>query len=124
MAFEFKHPSKYKKTNINIDKAIAYPERGLDKQGIMKLASESGAEEFELDLTTGLLKEFEKWKEENSGTFRDFLSTKRQKLGAGGDVESLADLYDAFEKGIDVMPGEDITDYIKRIKAAEKKASS
>ena len=124
MAFEFKHPSKYKKTNINIDKAIAYPERGLDKQGIMKLASESGAEEFELDLTTGLLKEFEKWKEENSGSFRDFLSTKRQKLGAGGDVESLADLYDAYEKGIDVMPGEDVSSYIKRIRAAEKKASS
>ena len=124
MSFEFKHPTKYKKSNINIDKAIAYPERELDKKGIMKLASETGAEEFELDLTTGLLEEFEKWKEENSGTFRDFLSTKRQKLGAGGDVESLADLYDAYEKGIDVMPGEDVSSYIKRIRAAEKKASS
>ena len=30
MAFEFKHPSKYKKSNINIDKAIIYPERELD----------------------------------------------------------------------------------------------
>mgnify|MGYP003111150639 CR=1 FL=1 len=124
MSFEFKHPTKYKKSNINIDKAIAYPERELDKKGIMKLASETGAEEFELDLTTGLLEEFEKWKEENSGSFRDFLSTKRQKLGAGGDVESLADLYDAYEKGIDVMPGEDVSSYIKRIRAAEKKASS
>ena len=36
MAFEFKHPSKYKKSNINIDKAIIYPERELDKKGEMK----------------------------------------------------------------------------------------
>ena len=76
MSFEFKHPSKYKKSNINIDKAIVYPDRELDKEGIMKLASETGAEEFELDLQTGLLKEFEEWKKNNSGSFRDFLNTK------------------------------------------------
>jgi len=121
MSFEFKHPIKYKKGNNNIDKAISYPKRELDKKGIMKLASESAAEEFELDLTTGLLEEFEKARELNpSLTFRDFLKATRQKFDAGGEVESLADLYDAYEKGIDVMPGEDITLYIKRIRAAEK----
>ena len=40
--FEFKRPSKYKKTNINVDKAIIYPERELDKKGIIDLASETG----------------------------------------------------------------------------------
>jgi len=121
MSFEFKHPIKYKKGSNNIDKAISYPKRELDKKGIMKLASESAAEEFELDLTTGLLEEFEKARELNpSLTFRDFLKATRQKFDAGGEVESLADLYDAYEKGIDVMPGEDITLYIKRIRAAEK----
>ena len=124
MAFEFKHPSKYKKSNINIDKAIIYPERELDKKGIMQLASETGPEEFELDLMTGLLEQFDERKKENAGSFRDFLNTKaRLELGSGGDVESLADLYDAYERGIDVMPGEDITSYIKRIRAAEKAAS-
>ena len=90
----------------------------------MQLASETGPEEFELDLMTGLLEQFDEWKKENAGSFRDFLNTKaRLELGSGGDVESLADLYDAYERGIDVMPGEDITSYIKRIRAAEKAAS-
>ena len=121
MSFEFKHRTKYKKGSNNIDKAISYPERELDKQVIMKLASESATEEFELDLTTGLLKEFEKARELNPRlTFRDFLKATRQTYETGGEVESLAGLYDAYEKGIDVMPGEDITSYIKRIRAAEK----
>ena len=43
----------------------------------------------------------------------------RVKLNSGGDVESYTDLIDAFEKGIDVMPDESLTDYIKRIRYAE-----
>jgi len=121
--FNFKNPSKYKKTNINVDKAIIYPAKGMDKSGIMKLASETEDEEFNLDLSTGLLEAFELWKKDNKGTFRDFLKDNRQSYAAGGEVESLADLFDAFEKGIDVMPGEDISQYIKRIRAAEKAAS-
>jgi len=77
MSFNFKHPSRYKKTNINIDKAIVYPERELDKKGIMELASETREGEFELDLTTGLLEEFKEALEENPGLkFKDFLSSK------------------------------------------------
>jgi len=121
--FEFKRPSKYKKTNINVDKAIIYPERELDKKGIIDLASETGEEEFNLDLSTGLLEAFELWKKDNKGTFGDFLKDNRQSYAAGGEVESLADLFDAYKKGIDVMPGEDISQYIKRIRAAEKAAS-
>jgi hypothetical protein len=121
MSFEFKHPSKYKKSNINIDKAIVYPDRELDKEGIMKLASETGAEEFELDLQTGLLKEFEEWKKNNSGSFRDFLNTRRTKLSNGGEVERYADIIDSYVRKIDVLEGETLTQYINRIKATEKK---
>jgi len=121
--FEFKHPSKSKRTNNNIDKSIIYPDKEMNKSGIMKLASETGDEEFNLDLSTGLLEAFELWKKDNKGTFRDFLKDKRQSYGTGGEVESLADLFDAYEKGIDVMPGEDISQYIKRIRAAEKEES-
>jgi hypothetical protein len=41
-------------------------------------------------------------------------------LNSGGRVEDYADLIDAYEKGIDVMKGESLTQYIKRIKASEK----
>jgi hypothetical protein len=44
----------------------------------------------------------------------------RKKLSGGGVVEDYADLIDAYEKGIDVIKGESLTSYIKRIKAAEK----
>ena len=89
----------------------------------LKLASESGIEEFELELP-GLIKGFEEWRKDNpGGSFRDFLDDvpepRRVKLEAGGDVEKYADLIDAFEKGIDVMPGDDLTSYIRRIRQAE-----
>ena len=42
------------------------------------------------------------------------------KLKNGGAVEDYGDLIDAYEKGIDVMEGESLTDYINRIRAAEK----
>ena len=42
------------------------------------------------------------------------------KLKNGGSVnEKYEDLLDAYEKGIDVMPGEDLTKYIERIRRAE-----
>jgi hypothetical protein len=89
----------------------------------LKLASESGIEEFELELP-GLIKAWEEWRQDNpGGSFRDFLddvpTPRRIKLEAGGDVEKYEDLIDAFEKGIDVMPGEDLTKYIRRVRLAE-----
>ena len=44
----------------------------------------------------------------------------RKKYNSGGDVEEYSDLIDAYEKGIDVMEDETLTQYIKRIKASEK----
>ena len=66
---------------------------------------------------------FKKWSEDNPGkSYDDFLyefGLKKIELASGGVVESLEELYDAYEKGIDVMPGESVSDYIKRIRAAE-----
>ena len=53
---------------------------------------------------------------------RDFLDSsepKRQKLNEGGKAESYADLIDAYQKGIDVMPDETLTQYIRRVRMAE-----
>ena len=50
---------------------------------------------------------------------KDF-KPKRIKLSNGGSVEEYADLIDAYEKGIDVMNNETLSQYIKRIKAAER----
>jgi hypothetical protein len=92
----------------------------------LKLASESGIEEFELELP-GLIKEWEEWRKDNPGvSFGDWYYSKEPtrviKLKDGGDVEKYEDLIDAFEKGIDVMPGEDLTKYIRRIRSAELRA--
>jgi len=39
----------------------------------------------------------------------------------GGDAEDYGELIDAYEAGINVMPGETLTDYINRIRKAEKR---
>ena len=65
-----------------------------------------------------------KWKKKNPGwSFKDYLEDfkpKRIKLSNGGSLEEYADLIDAYEKGIDIMKNETLTEYIKRIKASEK----
>ena len=94
--------------------------RGKSKKGkTIRLASEP--DEFEVIELPSLISEFENWLLDHpKGSWRQFMDTgKRVKLEAGGDVESYADLIDAFEKGIDVMPDESLTDYIKRIRYAE-----
>jgi|TARA_R110000803_G_scaffold170913_2_gene233861 hypothetical protein len=107
----------------NIDKIMSSGgpnETPLDMQQFIKLASEP--DEFEVIELPILLKEFDEWKKENKGTFRDFLEEKpRQKLSNGGIAEDYADLIDAYERGIDVMNGESLTQYINRIRKAEKK---
>ena len=72
----------------------------------------------------GLIKEWEEFIKDNPGiSFRDWYHSKEPtrviQLKNGGDVEKYEDLIDAFEKGIDVMPGEDLTKYIRRIRSAE-----
>jgi len=91
---------------------------------LKKLASETGVEEFDLELGTL----YDEYKESGfNGTFNQYLDkigddkVRTIKLGEGGDAESLAELYDAYEKGIDVMPGETISQYVKRVRSGEAK---
>ena len=102
-----------------------------ETEKIKKLASETGPEEFELDLSTGLIKEFEEAVKKNPKLkFRDFLSSRRQKLGSGGGVtgdtlaEGYGDLIDAWVRKIDLdSPDQSLTDYINMIRKREAKAS-
>jgi len=109
--------------NNNIDKIIY--NAPTVKESI-KLASETPQEETELMLLQEALQDedYRKWKRKNpGGSFKDYLEDfkpKRIKLSNGGSVEKYADLIDAYEKGIDVMKNETLTEYIKRIKASEK----
>jgi len=56
----------------------------------VKMASESAAEEAELELQQ-LLQQFEEWKKENKGGFKDFLKSEKEvrtiKLKNGGSAE-------------------------------------
>ena len=109
--------------NNNVDKIIY--NAPTVKESI-KLASETPQEETELMLLQEALQDedYRKWKRKNpGGSFKDYLEDfkpKRIKLSNGGSIEKYADLIDAYEKGIDVMKNETLTEYIKRIKASEK----
>jgi len=109
-------------TKNNIEKEM--PGKGdlSEKKKLMKLASEP--DEFEVIEVPTLLLQYEDWKKDNPGkSYDDFLEDQgllRKFLSNGGSAEDYADLIDAFEKGIDVIKGETLTQYIKRIKAAEK----
>ena len=107
----------------NVDKKI-YNAPSVKES--IKLASETPQEETELMLLQEALQDedYRRWKKKNpGGSFKDYLEDfkpKRIKLSNGGSVEKYADLIDAYEKGIDVMKNETLTEYIKRIKASEK----
>ena len=109
--------------NNNVDKVIY--DAPTVKESI-KLASETPQEETDLMLLQEALQDedYKRWKKKNpGGSFKDYLEDfkpKRIKLSNGGSVEKYADLIDAYEKGIDVMKNETLTEYIKRIKASEK----
>jgi len=128
MAHEFKHPKYYKGKNMSISRRMEGRGNLEEKEKLMKLASETGEEEFILDLSTGLLKEFEEAVKQNPKLkFKDWLSSRRQKLGSGGVTgdtlaEGYGDLIDAWVKKIDVLENESLTEYINRIRASERKA--
>ena len=129
MAHEFKHPNHYRKINMTIDKKLEGKSDLSEKDELLKLASETGAEEFELDLSTGLLKEFEEAVKNNPKLkFKDFLSSRRQKLNDGGVTgdslaEDYGDLIDSWVRKIDLAsPSESLTEYINRIRKSESKS--
>ena len=115
---------------MTIGKRLLGRENLEEKEKLMKLASETGAEEFELDLSTGLLKEFEDAVKDNPKLkFKDFMSSKRQKLNSGGVTgdtlaEEYGDLIDSWVRKIDLAsPDQSLTDYINMIRKREAKAS-
>ena len=105
-----------------IDKPIY--QRNLKDEKITKLASESAAEEAELDLIS-ILKEFQEWKKDNKGGLKDFLKSNKKpkiiKLKNGGTVNenSYAQLLDDYLDGIEVIEidgkKESVYHYIKRM---------
>ena len=113
----------------NVEKSL--PAKGdlSEKEKLIKLASETPTEEFELDLSTGLLKEFEEAVKKNPKLkFRDWYKNRRQSLEAGGVTgdtlaEEYGDLIDAWVRKIDVQENESLTSYINRVKAAESKSN-
>ena len=98
----------------------------LDMKQFIKLAD---MEKIEADVLEDLTRELQNMyeKEKKSGqSFSDWLKSKpidelkRIELSNGGTAnEKYGDLIDAFEKGIDVLPGESLTDYINRIRKVE-----
>ena len=57
--------------------------------------------------------------------FKDWYSSRRKKLNSGGVTgddlaEEYGDLIDAWVRKIDVQDNESLTEYINRVKAAEK----
>ena len=91
-------------------------QRNLKDDRIFRLASESPAEEFEMELNS-LLEEFREWKKKHKGNFKDFLKSNedikiikiskiladRTKLNAGGPVKNRPK-EPAGVKEIDLMP--------------------
>ena len=91
-------------------------QRNLKDDRIFRLASESPAEEFEMEFNS-LLKEFQDWKKKNKGTFKDFLKSNqdikiikiskiladRTKLNSGGPVKNKPKEPTGV-KEIDLMP--------------------
>jgi|TARA_B110000971_G_C19966162_1_gene480320 hypothetical protein len=92
----------------------------------IKVASESAAEEAQLELDQ-LLQQFDEWKKDNKGGWRDFLKdnkdetkVKRINLKDGGNGESsFAQLADDYEDDIQVVyidgVKEDFGSYVKRM---------
>ena len=89
----------------------------------------SDAEKIESDVMNDLLEAIQEKFEEQRKPGESFDSwlkrtpkseLKRIELSNGGSVgEKYGDLIDAYEKKIDVMPGESLTEYINRIRKAE-----
>ena len=111
---------------MRIEKALEGRSNNETKDDLKKLAD---LEKIEFDVQQDLLqtlKEMYESEKKPGQSFRDYIKTvpvsrlRAIKLKNGGSVEEkYQDLIDAFEKGIDVMPGEDLTKYIERVKRAE-----
>jgi|TARA_R100001129_G_scaffold167772_1_gene135537 hypothetical protein len=113
-----------------IEKQMPSKGDGEDKKSLRNLGNlkaELDKIEFDVkeDLMQTLKEVFEKERKPGQ-SFSDWFKSKpideikRLSLKNGGTVnETYGDLIDAYEKGIDVMPGEDLTKYIERIRKSQ-----
>tara|TARA_Y100001951_G_C11239969_1_gene239872 strand:+ start:335 stop:679 length:345 start_codon:yes stop_codon:yes gene_type:complete len=108
---------------MTIDKSLyELPRAKKNKKKL--LASETGSEEAQMELDQ-LLQQFEEWKKDNKGGWRDFLKSNKDpkvvKLSKGGDVNenSYEQLIDDYENNIQTIEidgiKESLTNYIKRM---------
>ena len=113
-----------------IEKQMPSKGDGEDKKSLRNLGNlkaELDKIEFDIqeDLMQTLKEVFEKERKPGQ-SFGDWFKSKpideikRLSLKNGGTVnETYGDLIDAYEKGIDVMPGEDLTKYIERSRKSQ-----
>ena len=106
---------------MTIDKTLyELPDGKKNKKKL--LASESGAEEAQMELDQ-LLLQFEEWQKDHKGGWKDFLKSHKDpiKLKDGGSANdnSYAQLIDDYENNIQVIEidgvKESLTNYIKRM---------
>ena len=113
----------------NIDKIMPSKSDLSEKEKLIKLADKDKIKADTLDSLFETLKEKFKKEKKPGENFDSWLRRTprdeliRINLKSGGDTEKYADLIDAYVKKIDVLQGESLTEYINRIRAAEKKKS-
>jgi hypothetical protein len=113
----------------NIEKKMSSGGPDTPRLNMKQFIKIADIEKIEADVLEDLTRELQNMyeKEKKSGqSFSDWLKSKpidelkRIELSNGGTAnEKYGDLIDAFEKGIDVLPGESLTDYINRIRKME-----
>ena len=101
--------------------------KAAGKDELLKLAKDEADIRFDVEgEIIDILQENYQKERKPGQSFSDWFKSKpideikRLSLKNGGTVnETYGDLIDAYEKGIDVMPGEDLTKYIERIRKSQ-----
>ena len=117
------------KPRTNIEKKMSGGGKDTPRLDMTQFIKLADAEKIESDVMNDLLEAIQEKFEEQRKPGESFDSwlkrtpkseLKRIELSNGGSVgEKYGDLIDAYEKKIDVMPGESLTDYINRIRKME-----
>ena len=117
------------KPRTNIEKKMSGGGKDTPRLDMTQFIILADAEKLEADVMNDLLEAIQEKFEEQRKPGESFDSwlkrtpkseLKRIELSNGGSVgEKYGDLIDAYEKKIDVMPGESLTEYINRIRKAE-----
>ena len=117
------------KPRTNIEKKMSGGGKDTPRLDMTQFIKLADAEKIESDVMNDLLEAIQEKFEEQRKPGESFDSwlkrtpkseLKRIELSNGGSVgEKYGDLIDAYEKKIDVMPGESLTEYINRIRKME-----